>query len=92
MCTSCTITIKEVIVVTYEEVYQAVIIEGTSVFNENAQILQDFVTKKTIVQYCTDRGTVELLFDRFEAAYAVFEAMSEEGTVVQVINEEEVDW
>ena len=73
----------------FTEIYNAVIVEGTTVSSGNYSMLQSFATLQTVVQCCTHTddnklAVVELCFDRFEDAYAVWTALSDTCTQLLV--------
>lgn len=73
------------------EIYEAVIIEGTQVDWDTCSLLQDAVTKALIVRIFTGSYCIELSFDTFESAYAVCMALVNDGGnhSVTLIDEDE---
>lgn len=83
------------------EIYEAVIIEGTTVSCGDMNFFQDAVTMKMIIQryvqsdrlqynvdeeeYYFEHMTLEIELDRFEDAYAVFTALAGDDCVVRII-------
>lgn len=86
------------------EIYEAVIIEGTTVSCGDVNFFQDAITMKMIIQwygqsdrlqynvdeeeYYFEHMTLEIELDRFEDAYAVFTALAGDDCVIRIITPE----
>lgn len=80
----------------FTDVYNAVIVEGTTVSYGNCNMLQSIATQQIVVQCSTNTddnrlAVVELCFDRFEDAYAVWTVLGDASTrlIVTVDDDDE---